>query len=367
MAALGRLWRGSSPERLLKAQTHLLNQFQPSSGSSPISPLRTILPSGDTINAIELRADSKQTTNGRTLLLAHGFGAGLGFFGIANLHQLAARYERVVAVDWLGMGGSSRPSCGRAPRLRGSGWLPSLCDSGLTPADAVSWFVGSLDHFVNQNHLTQFDLLGHSLGGYLSAMYACRHPSKVRRLVLASPAGVVTPDPTHVVPTASLPMGMRLIDAAWSKNITPQQLVRAAGSWKGRQLVERAVNARLGKYDWSSAQRHSVAEYLYQISAAPGSGEFAMNSLLTARMVNEQGRMRPRVYAHRSLEQYALPTLLDEGIEPLLIYGDRDWLFDPDLERLGGSFQLEMVGASGHHLYMDNPDVFNQLVLDFCE
>lgn len=52
-----------------------------------------------------------QAANSTPLVLAHGFGAGLGLWG-ASIDALVrdTPSRRVVAFDWLGMGGSSRPS-----------------------------------------------------------------------------------------------------------------------------------------------------------------------------------------------------------------------------------------------------------------
>ena len=38
--------------------------------------------------------------------------------------------------------------------------------------------------------ITQFVLAGHSFGGYISGMYACRYYYHVKKLILLSPLGI---------------------------------------------------------------------------------------------------------------------------------------------------------------------------------
>lgn len=60
------------------------------------------------LSSISASASASASTSSRsTLFLLHGFGSGLGFF-FANYDALSSKFDRVVAIDWLGMGFSER-------------------------------------------------------------------------------------------------------------------------------------------------------------------------------------------------------------------------------------------------------------------
>jgi pimeloyl-ACP methyl ester carboxylesterase len=58
--------------------------------------------------------------------------------------------------------------------------------------------VESLEEWREKMNLEKMTLVGHSLGGYLSAVYALRYPERVERLILLSPAGVPASKDTSV-------------------------------------------------------------------------------------------------------------------------------------------------------------------------
>ena len=60
-----------------------------------------------------------------------------------------------------------------------------------TREQAEDFFIASLAQWRDAMGLKDFVLVAHSLGGYLAATYALRHPDHVKHLVLVSPAGVV--------------------------------------------------------------------------------------------------------------------------------------------------------------------------------
>jgi pimeloyl-ACP methyl ester carboxylesterase len=91
----------------------------------------------------------------RTLLLMHGFGSGLGFF-FNNYDDLAVNFDRVISVDWLGMGASSRSFNDVQPRLTVYDQIKTMTTSTMNTSSqqqpsttaAVDFFVDSLEEMV---------------------------------------------------------------------------------------------------------------------------------------------------------------------------------------------------------------------------
>ena len=79
---------------------------------------------------------------------------------VKNLTALAQTGRPVYAVDMLGFGRSSRP----AP--------------GVQAQEAEEQFVQSLEEWREAMGLEIMVLLGHDLGGYVSAAYALKYPHR---------------------------------------------------------------------------------------------------------------------------------------------------------------------------------------------
>ena len=128
--------------------------------------------------------------SGPPLLLLHGNGEDGTYF----IHQMAefSRDFTVYAIDTRGHGQSPR---GRAPFT-------------------ISQFADDLLAFMDQQGLTQADILGFSDGGNIALPFALRHPDRVRRLILNG----ANLDPKGVKPLVQLPIVAGYHLAALSKS-----------------------------------------------------------------------------------------------------------------------------------------------------
>jgi pimeloyl-ACP methyl ester carboxylesterase len=116
------------------------------------------------------------TSDGRTLsytrtgtgplLVCHAGGPGFSGATLGDLGGLGNRFELVV-LDPRGTGGSTSPAGGRYRQED---------------------YVADLEELRLHLGLEQFDLLGHSHGGFVAMAYAGTYPQRVRRLILVATA-----------------------------------------------------------------------------------------------------------------------------------------------------------------------------------
>lgn len=344
-------WTQSNRSKLLKSQDALLKTMIRSEACTSHHN------NSGPMNSVEFRGSGDQT-----VVMAHGFGAGLGFF-YANVDRIlqSPNVGRLILVDWMGMGASERPPC-RRPMRGLTGWSTSMCDARFTPSQAVDFFLDPFDEWRKQMDIDSMILVGHSLGGYLSGRYAVERPETIEKLVLASPVGIPI-KPTNLLKGNQIPTSIRLIDTLWHSNFTPQQIVRAMGATRGRRNVRRALRGRIPSL--GSQEVDIVADYLYHITAAHPSGEFAMNSLLEPGISADM----MGVFAREPLEESLGDASLDDVT---ILFGDHDWMRSnqPGAERVvdrlrknGKRASVEIVEAAGHHLYLENPERFVSYIL----
>lgn len=307
------------------------------------------------LNELEVVGEKVGDQENKHVVLIHGYGAAKGFF-YKNLLNLAMPGYTLHAIDLLGYGRSSRPTFRIHPTDPRDGVLK-----------AESFFTDSLEEWRKARNIGQFTLLAHSLGAYVGCGYIMRHPERVDKVMMISPAAVgrtveslpmevVGTKPDPAIPTlksfANIPGWFRW---GWEHNFSPFSLVRYTGPF-GPMMVSGWTYRRFA--DLSLRERDCLHDYSYSTFKTKGSGEYALNYLLA-----------PGASARWPLAE----RISSLKVPSLWLYGDHDWM---DIE--GGheaARQLQLAKAppakvltvpnAGHHLYLDNPEEFNRLARDF--
>lgn len=160
------------------------------------------------------------------MILIHGYGAGGGLF-YKILKDLSC-YFHLFVVDLLGMGSSGRPLY--------------TCD---TVDMAEDFFVDAIHHWkvkvfkdLGIPDDKKYYLAGHSLGGYLSSVYALKYENEIEKLILLSPVGIPEKpadfDFNNVAKrfdTFPKRVGAKMILYLWDKSFTPFGILRYGGSY----------------------------------------------------------------------------------------------------------------------------------------
>lgn len=356
-----------------------------------------------------------------TLVMVHGYGAGLGFF-YKNLEPITRLPGlKLYALDMLGMGNSSRPA-----------FKIHAKDKEQQVIEAENWFVDALEEWRKARKIERFTLLGHSLGGYLAVSYAIKYPGHLKKLILASPVGVPEdpyavnasmPEPSESTleneftkdqkdvtedggpdqpnnaavnsgkapaapntPKRPLPSWLVWL---WDANVSPFSIVRMAGPL-GPRFVSGWSSRRFNHLPAEESQ--ALHDYSFSIFKQKGSGEYALAYILApgayARrpVINRIDQVGRQTLPPPAGEDGAVkPALKETGIPIVFMYGENDWMdvagglaaeeklkaaqakalqsaTAEEKRNENGSTRVVVVPKAGHHLYLDNPDDFNELL-----
>ncbi|ODV85045.1 hypothetical protein CANARDRAFT_28765 [[Candida] arabinofermentans NRRL YB-2248] len=296
---------------------------------------------GEYINEFQI-SPINPSPNAKHLVVIHGYGAGLGFF-IKNLEAWAESKPdwHIHAIDLLGYGCSSRP---KFP-------YDEPYDNYLK---IESWFVESLHTWFNKKGLNSNAsgngdtlVMAHSMGAYLSSLTNFKYPDLFSKLLLVSPAGVFSTN------KPSIPAWFANL---WNKNISPFVLVRNTGPL-GSYFTSGWTSRRFSKDDavLSAKEQELMHMYTYAIFNAKGSGEYMLNYMLAPGAVPRN----PLLYRINNLT-----------CDSVWYYGSHDWMDKMGgirscqrLNELGKKAEFVVVPGSGHHIYLDNFEEFNEMIV----
>jgi pimeloyl-ACP methyl ester carboxylesterase len=259
------------------------------------------------------------------MALLHGLAETSAFFWRPLIKEFEGRY-RIVAVDLLGHGESSKPFWGYGPGNQGRLTAELIKRLGLSPAVVV----------------------GHSLGGIIGARLAIDWPQHVAKMAL-----VDTPIPKGPIGNFGLAPQMRLIALL---GIAPLAL---PGAGLLADLARRLTPPTLEKAVMSAVLRTWKVPY----DPAKLTDEFLNQSISNSYFALEQDLRFVFLFHHLEsrLHKLTAPALIVLGDDDVVLSSKRA----NKLKQLIPNAQLEVIPDAGHLSFIDQPELFVQKLAAF--
>ena len=250
---------------------------------------------GNKIRYLEYGSDKEN------LVLVHGLGASAERW--ASVSPILEKHYRLIVPDLIGFGLSDKP----------------LVDY------TSEFFAEFLGKFLDEVDIAKTHIVGSSLGGQVVANYVAENSSKIKKLVLVSPSGVMK---------SSTPA----LDAYVMAALYPTE--------------ESAKNAFLMMSGGVEEIPKKIVHGFIERMQMPNAKMAFMSTLL--------GLKNAKVITEK-LPAISVPTLLVWGAKDPVIPIEYSENF---LSSLNGC-QFYKMHSSGHTPYVDNPEEFAKNVLDF--
>lgn len=262
---------------------------------------------GRAVNVIELGSGPRTPA-----LFVHGLG-GTWKNWLENLPMFALD-RRVIALDLPGFGESELPA----------GEI------------SISGYARCVEQVCRQLGLSEIDLIGNSMGGFVSAELALTQPERVRRLALVDAAGI------------------SIVDLLRWPARTAMRLIAVQAGWGSAQRSI-LLRPRLRHMAFRAVMRHPTRlaiDLVAEQAGGPGMPGFllAMDALLS--------------YDFRDrLSEIRCPTLIVHGEEDMLVpVADAH-----EFRRLIDGSQLLLLKDTGHVPMLERPRTFNRALAEFLD
>ncbi|MDA2934860.1 alpha/beta hydrolase [Acidobacteria bacterium AH-259-D05] len=252
------------------------------------------------------------------LVLLHGGSADSASLSWRPSIEAFSRAYRVIAPDLPGFGKSHKP------RVEYD----------------LEYYTRFLNHFTQQLGLTQFYLVGLSLGGHISVSFTLQFPSRVKKLVLVDSAGIGTE------------LRWRILGRLLVKVPGLQKRVRKAAA-RSRETIKLSLRTFVHNKEIITDE---LVDEVSEAIAVPGSGR-AWRSYL-------QNEMDYSGFRHDFLNRLAEIT-----IPTLIVHGSNDKLISVKWAKkahaLISNSELFILQECGHWPPREKRAEFNHRVLEF--
>tara|TARA_B100002049_G_scaffold182177_1_gene139195 strand:+ start:186 stop:1028 length:843 start_codon:yes stop_codon:yes gene_type:complete len=249
---------------------------------------------------------------GEIVVMVHGLSTPRVIF-MQNVGALVEAGYRVLTYDHFGYGFSDRPNIKHNKQLYDDELLELLVALGIK---------------------TAVNLIGYSMGGGISTIFAANHPERVKRLILMAPVGFIL---KH-------------------RGINKLLLIPVLGEW----LMAIVVKKKMIDHYYSEVERgvapRIMAESFEQQFEYPGVEHAFLSSLRNFPMENLQAE-------YQQLGENAFPKLLIWGTED----SDTPFAGSEKILRLIPDIQFLKIEGGGHSIPYTHDDIVNREIVDFLK
>jgi len=254
-----------------------------------------------------------------TLILIHGLASNAGFWRY-NIPELSKHF-RVIAVDLPGYGKSQKGNF----------------------SYSLSFYAETIKNLIDDLNLKNVVLVGHSMGGQISIIFALNYPDKLSKLILAAPAGFEE---------------FQRGEGDWLRNVITMYGVKTT--------TEEGIRRNLSNnfYNWSDKWEWMVEERV-RMRKAKDFDEFAYTvDRCVDAMLDEP--------TFNKLSGIKAPTLIIHGKydglipNPYLNPGFPSDVFAKGEQEIPNAKRVE-IDCAGHMIQIEKADEFNNAVINFLK